>query len=143
MDAKVDVKTINAEISASIADIKYITTISTLDGKEIIGDEPESLGGQNKGFNPYELLASSLGMCTAATLKMYADRKELNLGQIQVDVELIHNTADKTATFKKSISFENKDIADKDLKRLMAIAEACPVNKLLSNEILIETDLKI
>jgi len=143
MDAKVDVKTINAEISASIADVNYITTITTLDGKEIIGDEPESLGGQNKGFNPYELLASSLGMCTAATLKMYADRKELNLGQIQVDVELIHNTADKTATFKKSISFENKDIADKDLKRLMAIAEACPVNKLLSNEILIETDLKI
>ena len=143
MDSNLDVKTINAEISASIADIKYITTISTLDGKEIIGDEPESLGGQNKGFNPYELLASSLGMCTAATLKMYADRKELNLGQIKVDVELIHNTTDKTATFKKSISFENKDIADKDLKRLMAIAEACPVNKLLSNEILIETDLKI
>ena len=142
MDSNLDVKTINAEISASIADVKYITTI-TADGKQIVGDEPESLGGQNKGFNPYELLASSLGMCTAATLKMYADRKELNLGQIQVDVELIHNTTDKTATFKKSISFENKDIADKDLKRLMAIAEACPVNKLLSNEILIETDLKI
>jgi putative redox protein len=139
MDAKSEVKTINAEITASIVDVKYITTIKTVDGKEIIGDEPESLGGQNKGFNPYELLASSLGMCTAATLKMYADRKELNLGKIEVNVELEH----KTATFKKSISFENKDITEKDLKRLMAIAEACPVNKLLSNEILIETNLKI
>jgi putative redox protein len=143
MDAKSEVKTINAEITASIVDVKYITTIKTVDGKEIIGDEPESLGGQNKGFNPYELLASSLGMCTAATLKMYADRKELNLGKIEVNVELEHNTKDKTATFKKSISFENKDITEKDLKRLMAIAEACPVNKLLSNEILIETNLKI
>ena len=82
-------------------------------------------------------------MCTAATLKMYADRKELNLGMIQVNVELVHNTTKKSATFKKSISFESKDIAEKDLKRLMAISEACPVNKLLSNEILIETDLKI
>jgi len=142
MDSKSEVKTINAEISALIADVKYITTI-TADGKQIVGDEPESLGGQNKGFNPYELLASSLGMCTAATLKMYADRKELNLGQIQVNVELVHNTTDKVATFKKFISFENKAIEEKDLKRLMAIAEACPVNKLLSNEILIETDLKI
>ena len=142
MDAKADVKMINAEISASIADVKYITTISTLDGKQIVGDEPESLGGQNKGFNPYELLASSLGMCTAATLKMYADRKALNLGKIEVSVELLHNTTDKTATFKKSISFENKNIAETDLKRLMTIAEACPVNKLLSNEILIETAYK-
>jgi putative redox protein len=70
MDVKSEVKGINAEITASIADVKYITTITAVDGKEIIGDEPESLGGQNKGFNPYELLASSLGMCTAATLKM-------------------------------------------------------------------------
>lgn len=143
MEVKSEVKTINAEISASIVDVKYITTITTVDGKEVIGDEPESLGGQNKGFNPYELLASSLGMCTAVTLKMYADRKELNLGKIEVNVELEHNTTDKTAKFKKSISFENKDITEKDLKRLMAIAEACPVNKLLSNEILIESDLKI
>jgi putative redox protein len=58
-------------------------------------------------------------------------------------VELAHNTIDKIATFKKSISFENKEIEEKDLKRLMTIAEACPVNKLLSNKILIETDLKI
>lgn len=139
MDVKAEVKMINADITASIADVKYITTITTIDGKGIIGDEPESLGGQNKGFNPYELLASSLGMCTAATLKMYADRKEWKLGQIEVKVELVHNTTDKTATFKKYISFENKNIEEKDMKRLMAIAEACPVNKLLSNEILIET----
>ena len=38
MDAKADAKTINAEISASIADVKYITTISTLGAKQIVGD---------------------------------------------------------------------------------------------------------
>lgn len=135
-------KSINAEISASIGDVKYITTIVSEDGKEIIGDEPESLGGNNKGFNPYELLASSLGMCTAATLKMYADRKGLALGKIEVRVELTHYSTEKSATFKKYILFENKNIEEKDLKRLMAIAEACPINKLLSNEILIETDFK-
>ncbi len=131
-------KLITYEVAASIGAVNYITSI-TANGKEIIGDEPQSVGGQDTGFNPYELLASSLGMCTVATLKMYADRKGFNLGRIDVKVELEHNTTDKVATFRKSISFENKDIAQKDLKRLMVIAEACPVNKILSNEILIET----
>lgn len=135
-----DRKSINAEIAAAIGEEKYITSIITTDGKELIGDEPESLGGQNKGFNPYELLASSLGMCTAATLKMYADRKELHLGKIEVKVVLNHYISDKSAVFKKFISFENKNIEEKDMKRLMAIAEACPINKLLSNEIVIETE---
>lgn len=134
-------KKINAAISASIGEVKYVTTI-VADGKEIVGDEPESLGGQNKGFNPYELLASSLGMCTAATLKMYADRKEMNLGNIEVKVELIHNSLEKSAYFKKLISFEHSNIAENDLKRLMAIAEACPINKLLSNQITIETSFE-
>ncbi|NGM72106.1 OsmC family protein [Sphingobacterium sp. SGL-16] len=131
-------KLITYEVAASIGAVNYITSI-TANGKEIIGDEPQSVGRQDTGFNPYELLASSLGMCTVATLKMYADRKGFNLGRIDVKVELEHNTTDKVATFRKSISFENKDIAQKDLKRLMVIAEACPVNKILSNEILIET----
>jgi putative redox protein len=134
-------KLITYEVAASIGAVNYITSI-TANGKEIIGDEPQSVGGQDTGFNPYELLASSLGMCTAATLKMYADRKGFNLGRIDVKVELEHNTTDKVATFRKSISFENKDIAEKDLKRLMVIAEACPVNKILSNEILIETSFE-
>ncbi|MCA5004371.1 OsmC family protein [Sphingobacterium bovistauri] len=132
-------QSVNAEVVASIGQVNYLTTI-VADGKEILGDEPESLGGENKGFNPYELLASSLAMCTAATLKMYAERKELNLGNIDVKVVVNHFTSDKSAVFKKYISFENKNIEGKDMKRLKAIAEACPINKLLSNEILIETD---
>lgn len=136
-----DRKSISAEVSASIAAEKYLTKIQSADGKEIIGDEPESLGGQNKGFNPYELMASSLAMCTAATLKMYADRKAINVGKIEVKVELEHFSTEKTATFKKYISFENKDIAENDMKRLMAIAEACPINKLLSNEINISLEI--
>lgn len=143
MDSKLILKTINAEVTSSISDENYITTMTAADGKELVGDEPESLGGQNKGFNPYELLVSSLGMCTAATLKMYADRKEIDLGKIEVHVELAHNTTDKTAAFKKTIAFGNKQIDGKLMKRLLAIAEACPVNKLLSNEILIKSSLKI
>ena len=131
-------KSINTQVTAKIGEVNYLTTILA-NGKVLLGDEPEPLGGGNKGFNPYELIASSLGMCSAATLKMYADRKDIDLGEIQVRVELQHFSAEKSAVFRKFVSFENKQIVENDLKRLKAIAEACPINKLLSNEILIET----
>ena len=127
-------------VNAKIGDIKYLTTI-TAGNKQIIGDEPESLGGSDKGFSPYELLASALSMCTAATLKMYTDRKNMQVGEISVTVDITNNTTEKVATFNKHIAFENKDLSEADLKRLKTIAEACPVNKLLSNNIVINTSI--
>lgn len=128
-------------VNAKIGSEKYLTSI-TAGNKEIIGDEPESLGGKDKGFNPYELLASALSMCTAATLKAYTDRKEIHVGEINVTVDFSNNAIDKQATFSKNIKFENKELDEKTLKRLKAIAESCPVNKLLTNTIVVHTNLE-
>ncbi|MEG0931518.1 OsmC family protein [Algoriella sp.] len=130
------------DVNASLGSEKYITTI-TSNGKQIIGDEPEHLGGKNTGFNPYEFLVSALSMCTAATLRVYAERKEIDLGEINVSVNLSNNTIDKVATFTKHISFGNKDLDEKDIKRLQVIAESCPVNRLLTNQIIVNTNIDL
>ncbi|MCX8532782.1 OsmC family protein [Chryseobacterium luquanense] len=125
-------------VKASLGTTKYYTEVVAGEN-QLITDEPVDKGGQNKGFNPFEILATSLASCTAATLRMYIDRKEWNVEKIDVEVELENFPLTKLAVFKRNISFEGTDLGEDQLKRLHAIADACPVHKILLNEIQIQT----
>ena len=114
-------------------------------------DEPESSGGNNFGPTPYELLNSALGSCTAMTMKMYADRKKWPLEEALVHVEhqrkhkedcdeCENSQVNKISLFERKIELSG-DLTDKQKKRLIEIANKCPVHKTLSNEIEINTEL--
>jgi len=124
-------------VKASLGKTKYYTEV-TAGENQIITDEPIDKGGQNKGFNPMEILATSLASCTAATLRMYIERKEWDVENIHVEVELENFPLTKRAVFKRDISFEGI-LDDEQLKRLHTIADACPVHKILTNDIEILT----
>lgn len=125
-------------VKASLGKEKYYTEVVA--GENVlITDEPVDKGGQNKGFNPFEILATSLASCTAATLRMYIDRKEWEVEKINVEVELENFPLTKRAIFTRAISFEGTDLDDEQLKRLHTIADACPIHKILTNEIEILT----
>ncbi|MDH6252680.1 putative redox protein [Chryseobacterium sp. H1D6B] len=124
-------------VKASLGKTKYYTEV-TAGENQIITDEPIDKGGQNKGFNPFEVLATSLASCTAATLKMYIDRKEWDVEKINVEVELENYPLTKTAVFKRDISFEG-NLDEEQIRRLHHIADACPVHKILTNNIEINT----
>jgi len=51
-----------------------------------LADEPESIGGFDAGPGPYEFLGAALGACTSMTIRMYADRKQLPLDRVTVEV---------------------------------------------------------
>lgn len=124
-------------ISATIKNELYVTEIHS-ENNTILSDEPLSNGGQDKGFNPFELLASSLASCSCITLKMYANRKQWNIDQIQVAVTI---TSDLNQTnFERNISFVG-EIDDEQKKRLLVIANSCPVHKILSNSIQVQTKI--
>ena len=125
-------------VKASLGKTKYYTEVVAGENT-LITDEPVDKGGQNKGFNPFEILATSLASCTAATLRMYIDRKEWNVEKIDVEVELENFPLTKLAVFKRNVSFEGSNLSDEQLKRLHTIADACPVHKILLNEIEIQT----
>lgn len=125
-------------VKASLGKEKYYTEVVA--GENIlITDEPVDKGGGNKGFNPFEILATSLASCTAATLRMYINRKEWNIDTIHVEVELENFPLTKRAIFKRDITFEGIIPDEEQMKRLRTIADACPVHKILTNDIEILT----
>ncbi|MBL8496520.1 OsmC family protein [Nitrosomonas sp. JL21] len=116
----------------------------------LISDEPIALGGTDLGFNPYELLLAALGSCTSMTLRMYANHKQIDLQDIQVELhhDRIHaNDCAGCDEHPQQIDVITRVIQltghldEKQRTRLLEIANACPVHKTLNSKIQINTSL--
>jgi len=109
------------------------------DGHFIYADEPEELGGSNEGMAPGALLLASLGSCTAITIRMYADRKQLKLEHIKIELAICpEEEMNKETTITRKIHLTGT-LTGAEQERLMEIADKCPIHKLLSNPIRIQT----
>jgi len=129
------VKETVAFVHTEIAETQYQTIITN--GKHtIIADEPPSLNGSDTGMNPFSLLLASLGSCTAITLRMYADRKNWIVRHIDVDLKLFK--VEGGTLIERHLKFEG-DLTEEQKKRLIQIADLCPVHKILVGNIMIET----
>lgn len=117
---------------------KYLCTINWRNGQFIM-DEPEKIEGKDLGPDPYTALLASLASCTLSTLRMYIDRKEWDIPEITIALNFYQESnPDLTTTIKRIITFSVT--VDEDIKkRLLIIAEKCPVSKLLKNNIVINT----
>jgi len=108
-------------------------------GHFIYADEPESLGGTDEGMNPGALLLASLGSCTAITIRMYADRKEYPLESIRISLAICEEKEMSGETvISREIEFTG-ELSQEQRERLMQIADKCPIHKILSNPIKIQT----
>jgi len=111
------------------------------DGKHTwLADEPESAGGGDRGPTPVSLLLSSLGACTSITLKMYAQRKGWPL--TDVHVALAMQTGDDGSTIDRKIVLRG-ELSEEQRERLLQIANACPVHKILTGSITIRSGLAV
>lgn len=104
----------------------------------LTADEPRSLGGQDLGATPYDLVAAGLGACTSITLRMYADRKGWPLDEIRVRVrhDRLHARDENDDERGRLDRMEREielvgDLDDEQRQRLLEIAERCPVHRSL------------
>jgi uncharacterized OsmC-like protein/fermentation-respiration switch protein FrsA (DUF1100 family) len=114
----------------------------------LLADEPVAAGGEDSGPGPYDFLLAGLGACTSMTMRLYAERKSLPLER--VTVTLMHNKIHaedcaecETKTgmldqIDRVIGMEGALDAEQR-KRLMEIADKCPVHRTLTSEIRIVT----
>ncbi|MGD9057587.1 MAG: alpha/beta fold hydrolase [Desulfobacterales bacterium] len=138
------------QVTAQIGRSPYVTDIMVA-GHSLVADEPHSIGGGDVGPAPFDLLMASLGACKAITLRMYADRKKWPLDA--VTLQLNHKKIDaadcKTCQTKEGQldQFECEidlagELDDVQKKRLLQIADRCPVHRTLHSEIIVRSKLK-
>ncbi len=129
-------------VTATIGETPYAVALADSLAHSWVADEPEELHGGNSGPTPTGLLLSSLGACTAITLKMYAARKAWPLTDVQV---VLHFNPDGPAAaghtnIHRQVTLHG-DLTPEQRERLLQIANACPIHKVLSGEIHIATAL--
>ena len=128
-----------ARTRVASADTPYRHDIDT--GRHtLVADEPPHAGGADAGPAPYELLLASLGACTAITLRMYAERKQWNLGRLTVELQLLKNKEGETRIERQLASDAALD--DAQWQRLLEIAEKTPVTLTLRAGATIATSLR-
>jgi putative redox protein len=99
----------------------------------LIVDEPEEKGGADTGPRPTALLAMSLASCTAITIEMYADRKQWDVGELEVEVDY---ELDSKATSRFDLTLKlPSSLSDEQVERLRDIAARCPVHRVLRGKV--------
>jgi putative redox protein len=102
-------------------------------GHALVLDEPRDQGGDDLGPSPTRAVAAALAACTAITCEMYAERKDWELGRVEVEVEWEYGPSstlrDIVVTLRVPVPLD-----DEQRTRLLTIAGKCPVHRALRGE---------
>lgn len=127
---------------ATSTDTSYRVTLGDPQGHVWHADEPADKGGADTAPDPMQLLLSALGACTTVTLQMYAARKQWPLSRVHVQLRLNAEGAPAGANLiDRQITLDG-ELDDAQRQRLLQVANACPVHKLLAGDVRIDTQLQ-
>ena len=133
--------TARARLTARTAGPDYRVALDDGAGHTWQADEPTALGGGDTAPTPDHLLLSALGACTAITLRMYAARKQWPLESVEVELDLdadgkpaAGSDITRTIHLRGPLDAEQRE-------RLLQIANACPIHRLLTGEVRVASTL--
>ena len=108
-------------------------------GHRLVSDAPEGQGGDGLGPDPHDYFDAALAACTAMTVLMVAQRKEMPLDDVQVDIIRDEDSDHYRMTRQVRL------VGDLDAEQrayLLGIADKCPIHRLLHKAISVDTVLR-
>ena len=148
--AKIEELSTDHEVVANLGKEGFTTQIKA-GNHNLVADEPPKVGGSDLGPTPYELVSAGLAACTSMTIQMYARRKKWEIDNVEThvsyskkhseDCENCETSDSRIDIFEREIALKG-DLDEKKIKRLLEIADKCPVHKTLSTTGTINTKIK-
>ena len=129
-----------AEASGHPEGADFRTVVETGNHRLII-DEPLELLGGDTGPDPYSLVLAALISCTVITMKMYAAHKNWPLENAVVSCRLFRPQPGAPPEIERVILLKG-NLDEDQQQRLLQIANACPVHKLLSAGVIVHSMLR-
>lgn len=146
---KTDIETTH-QVVASLNSEAGFTTQMKVGNHYLLSDEPLKVGGNDFGPSPYEFVSAGLSACTAMTIQMYTKRKGWDVENVEVhtsygkshaeDCQACESENAKIDTFHREIKLEGQ-LDDIQKKRILEIANKCPVHRTLHSETQVITKL--
>lgn len=145
-----DPESARTEFSAQAKLVKGFETRASAREFDLTIDEPEELGGTNKGPNPVEVLLGALGTCQEIVIAAYAAALDIELESVEIDVRGdldlrgLFAVGEVQAGFQ-SINFDAnilaKNATAEQLEQLKSLALAhCPVLDTLQRPITVTSN---
>lgn len=123
-----------ARIVSTAADYAHRITVGH---HELVADEPPALGGQDAGPAPFDLYLAALAACTAITLRMYAQKKGWDIGELRAELRLSHAADGKLQVHRQLWTTGVLDEAQ--WARLLDVASRTPVTLAMRDGAVITT----
>ena len=130
-----DIKKDHTVVVSEVGPGPFVQSV-TVRGHKLLADEPLSFPeGTDKGLSPNDFLLSSLGSCTSITLRMYARLKKIPLEKI-----IITLNRSKNGEIERKIELTG-DLTSEQKNKLFEISNKCPIHKVLTNSVKINSKL--
>jgi len=110
----------------------YTHDVEIEGGHSLVIDEPEASDGADQGPSPTRTLAAALAACVAITVEMYAARKEWDVGEVEVEVEMKYGEKSQPRSFAVTLKLP-QGLSEEQIERLGVVASKCPIHRMLSD----------
>lgn len=110
-----------------------------IDPHTLMADVGVDEGGDDLAPDPHDLLDSALAACTALTLKLFAARKQWPLEN--ADVLITHEETPGHYRLSRVVTLKGDALTAEQREKLLEIANKCPIHRVLTGEITIDTVL--